>query len=171
MMDAVTLAEQVIEHLATARTQAQGVGVYPWIAVGHELITPWQLVAMTDEELRRPEWNTADVGWVTSLLWSMRGYAQPSYAAGYPTFLTGCFTPEKVNPAIVLFWPPRKIGKPIEFVQWIGADERVIDVLEWLVTQPIEPYEGARRVLYTWTEWGLHGKQSTPVQSIPAWED
>lgn len=171
MMDAVTLAEQVIERLES-RTQAQGDSVYPWIAVGHEIITPWQLVAMTDTELRRPEWNSADVGFVTHLLWSMRGYAQPSYAAStYPTFLTDCYTPEKVNPAIMLFWPPRKVGKPIEIVQWIGTDERAIDVLEWLLEQPIEPYEGARRVLYTWNTWHGNYAESTPVQSIPVWED
>lgn len=170
-MDAVTLAEQVIEHLATARTQAQGVGVYPWIAVGHEIITPWQLIAMTDDELRRPEWNTHDTGYITGELWAMRGSAQPSYAAVYPTFLTKCYTPEKVNPAIVLFWPPRKVGQPIELVQAIGTEERAVDVLEWLLEQPIEPYEGARRVLYTWNSWHGNYAESTPVQSIPLRED
>lgn len=171
MTNAIDLAEQVISRLEISRTQSQGESVYPWIAVGHEIITPWQLIAMTDDELRRPEWENQDTGRITHLLWSMRGYAQPDYASTYPTFLTGCFTPEKVNPAIMLFWPPRKVGKPIEIVQWIGTDERAIDVLEWLLTQPIEPYTGARRVLYTWNSWRGNYTDSIPVESIPAWED
>lgn len=170
-MDAITLALQVIEHLEISRTQALGDSLYPWIAVGHEIITPWQLQHLTDAALRRPEWDTADNGWITGLLWSMRGYAQPSYASSYPTFLSGTFTPEMVNPAIVLFWPPRKVGKPIELVQCIGTEEGVIDVLGWLLEQPIEPYIGARRVLYTWNSWNGSYAESTPVQSIPAWED
>lgn len=172
MTNAIDLAEAVISRLEVSRTQSQGEALYPWIAVGHEIITPWQLVTLSDADLRRPEWDTADNGWITGLLWSMRGYAQLDYARAYPTFLTGCFTPEKVNPGIILFWPPRKAGKPIEIIQWLGTDERVLDVLEWLceVSQVLEPYDGARRMLYTWNSWHGSDAESTPVESIPAWE-
>lgn len=167
-MDAIQLALKVLDALETSRLDQSTAPPYPWLAVGHEIITPWQLIGMTDDEINRPEWDTKTNQSMSNLFWSMRAYARPTYR-GEVLFVSPHWDQTALPVGIILFWPPRKVGYPPESMVAYGTAEKLLDVLRWLHTQDLPIHPGARRPMYLIGEWqGKH--KSQPIEPTPMWE-
>lgn len=167
-MDAIQLALKVIDALEVSQLDQSTAPPYPWVIVGHEVFSGWDIANMTNEQLRRPEWDTNRTDSIFDLLWSMRAYAH--YALrGEVLFVTPKFGADDYQPAVIVFWPPRKVGYPAECVAAYGTDENLLDTLQWLQANPLPVYMGARRPMYVLGDWqGKH--KSQPIDPIPMWD-
>lgn len=157
-MNTDDFARRIIDRLEVSNVT--GWAVYPWILVGERIISPFELVNMTDSEIsNNPEWQDG-IEPVCDMIWSMRGYARPSYT--HPkTFATPSWFGSTVTPAIILFWPPRKEGYAPEFVLGYGSDEDIMRGVEFLKVCALPIYNGARRVL-----WRYHPEAALEPDAI-----
>lgn len=150
-MDAIEFAQSVIGELTQDRDIARS---YPWLLVNREIVSPSELIALSDDELRArwEQYDTPNRMGVVSTVWSCRGYARQAGHADetwipypYPQYPKS-FADTSPIP-VVLFWPPRWNGAPLEYIAHWGDLNATVDALAWLIHQPLPVFNAPRAYL------------------------
>lgn len=152
-MNSSELARRCLRRLTR---DDSGAPSYPWIAMGRRIITPAELIALPNEEIKSwpggcGSFNTPDI------IWSCRIWARivagmqsrPECGVQIPTLQN--WQMDRLETPVILFWPPYHADDWPELITWLGKRDEVTDCLMWLIQQPLAPYAGAREPMYSST--------------------
>jgi hypothetical protein len=147
---------------------------YPWILVDREIISPNELCALSDDDLRE-RWGyyaKPNEDGVFERIWSCRSYAREAINPnGHLSILIPSPFPipmsTLVEPVVLLFWPPQMEGDAVEYIAHWGSGAAAIDGLTWLLDQNLPIYNGPRATLHIFG--GSHQRISLNTLMAERW--